>query len=208
MSKIAIDIDNTICNTTEFYGKMAIEYDREVLQKNNDIDFSKVMPRSEDWSQEELLYFVENYFNKEALNIPIKEDAVTYINKLKELGYEIVFITNRGIREDDHTDLIVPDYLRKHNIPYDKIITKSNDKYMYLDDVDYFIDDAIRNCEEALEKSKTKVIMFETDKTKDYENNKIFKTSSLEEIFNYITKYTELIQMTENKTNINWLILI
>ena len=188
MSKIAIDIDNTICNTTEFYGKMAIEYDREVLHKNNDIDFSKVMPRSKDWSQEELLYFVENYFNKEALNIPIKEDTVTYINKLKELGYEIVFITNRGIREDDHTDLIVPDYLRKHNIPYDKIITKSNDKYMYLDDVDYFIDDAIRNCEEALEKSKTKVIMFETDKTKDYENNKIFKISRWKEIFNYITR--------------------
>ena len=198
MSKIAIDIDNTICNTTEFYGKMAIEYDREVLHKNNDIDFSKVMPRSSNWSKEELLYFVENYFNKEALNIPIKEDAVTYINKLKELGYEIVFITNRGIREDDHTDLIVPSYLEKHHIPHDGIITGTNDKYKYLDDVEYFIDDAISNCEDALEKTKTKVIMFETDRTRDYNNDKMFKTSSWEEIFNYITKGRQYKLVSEN----------
>ena len=188
MRKIAIDIDNTICNTSDFFGPIAENYDRTVLHKNNVINYDKILPRSDDWSKEELSYFVENYFNKELINIPVKEDAVTYINKLKELGYEIIFITNRGIKEDDHSDLIVPDYLKKHNIPYDKIITKSNDKYMYLDDVDYFIDDAIRNCEEALEKTNTKVIMMETSKTKDYENNKIFKTSNWEEIFNYITK--------------------
>ena len=106
----------------------------------------------------------------------------------KELGYEIVFITNRGIKEDDYTDLIVSEYLEKNNIPYDSIITKSNDKYVYLDDVDYFIDDAIRNCEDALEKTNVKVIMMGTNKIKDYENDKIFKTNSWKEIFNYITK--------------------
>ena len=188
MSKIAIDIDNTICNTSEFFGPIAENYDRNVLHKNNDIDFSKVMPRSKDWSQEELLYFVENYFNKEALNIPIKEDAVIYINKLKELGYKIVFITNRGIKEDDHTDLIVPKYLEKNNIPYDNIITKSNDKYMYLNGCDYFIDDAIRNCEQALENTSINVIMMKTNKTKDYKNDKIFKASNWQEIYDYITK--------------------
>ena len=188
MSKIAIDIDNTICDTSDFFGPIAENYDRNVLHKNNIINYDKIVPRSNNWSKEELAYFIENYFNKESINIPIKEDAVTYINKFKELGYEIIFITNRGMKDDDHTDLIVPEYLEKNNIPYDSIITKSNDKYMYLDDVDYFIDDAIRNCEDALEKTNTKVIMMETSKTKDYENNKIFKTSSWKEIFNYITR--------------------
>ena len=188
MSKIAIDIDNTICNTSDFFGPLAEIYDRNILHKNNVINYDKIVPRSDNWSKEELSYFIEKYFNKESINIPIKEDAVIYINKLKELGYEIVFITNRGIKEDDQTDLIVREYLEKNNIQYDKIITKSNDKYRYLDDCDYFIDDAIRNCEEALEKTNTKVIMMETNKTKDYNNDKIFKTSSWKKIFNYITK--------------------
>ena len=188
MNKIAIDIDNTICNTSDFFGSIAENYDRNLLHKNNVINYDKIVPRSDDWSKEELAYFIENYFNKESINIPVKEDAVIYINKFKELEYEIVFITNRGIKDDDHTDLIVPEYLEKNNIPYNSIITKSNDKYMYLDDVDYFIDDAIRNCEDALEKTNTKVIMMETNKTKDYGNNKLFKTSSWKEIFNYITR--------------------
>ena len=186
MSKIAIDIDNTICNTSEFFGLIAENYDRNVLHKNNVINYDKIVPRSDDWSKEELAYFIENYFNKESINIPIKGDAVIYINKFKELGYEIIFITNRGIKEDDHTDLIVPEYLEKHNIPYDKVITKSNDKYMYLDDVDYFIDDAIRNCEEAKEKSNAKVLMMRTNKTKDYINDEIIIVNNWEEIFNYI----------------------
>ncbi len=188
MGKIAIDIDNTICNTSEFFGLIAENYDRNVLHKNNIINYNKVVPRSDNWTNEELSYFIENYFNKESINIPIKEDAKIYINKLKELGYEIVFITNRGIKEDDHTDLIVSKYLEKNNIPYDNIITKSNDKYVYLDDCDYFIDDSIHNCEQAVEKTNVKVIMIETNKTKDYNNDKIFKTSNWQEIYDYIIK--------------------
>ena len=188
MSKIAIDIDNTICNTSEFFGSIAENYDRNILHKNNVINYDKVVPRSDDWTKEELSYFIENYFNKESINIPIKEDAVTYINKLKELGYEIVFITNRGIKEDDYTDLIVSEYLEENNIPYDDIITKSNDKYKYLCGCDYFIDDTIHNCEDAVNNTNTKVIMMETNKTKDYNNDKIFKTSNWEDIYNYIKK--------------------
>ena len=82
INKIAIDIDNTICNTSTFFGVMAEDYDRNVLHKNNVIHYDKVIPRSDDWSKEELSYFIENYFNKESINIPIREDAVIYINKL------------------------------------------------------------------------------------------------------------------------------
>ncbi len=59
---------------------------------------------------------------------------------------------------------------------------------MYLDDCDYFIDDAIKNCEDAVNNTNTKVIMLETNKTKDYNNDKIFKASNWQEIYDYITK--------------------
>ena len=100
MSKIAIDIDNTICNTSDFFGPIAEKYDRTILHKNNAINYDKIVFRSDNWWK------------------------------------------------------------------------------------DY----AIRNCEEAVEKTKIKVIMIETNKTKDYNNDKIFKTSNWKEIYNYITK--------------------
>lgn len=187
MRKIAIDIDNTICNTSDFFGELAIYYDREVLHKNSNINFNKVVPRSDDWSKDELSYYIENVFNKEAINIPLKEDAPLYINMLKEEGFNIVFITNRGIKEDDHTDLIVSEYLDNNNILYDDIITKSNDKYLYLNDCDYFIDDSIHNCEDALKYSNCKVIMMGSRMTKDYNNENIFKANSWKEIYDYIS---------------------
>ena len=130
--------------------------------------------------------YEENIFNKESINIPIKKDAYIYINKLNDIGFEIVFITNRGIKEDDYTDLIVSDYLYRNNIPYNEIITKSNDKYKYLDNCDFFVDDAIHNCEQALDYSNSKVILMVTNKTKDYNNDKIFKASNWKEIYDYI----------------------
>ncbi len=186
MSKIAIDIDNTLCNTTEFFSRLAEEYDRNVLHKHNVINYDKVIVRSDDWTNEELAYYIENYFNKEVINVPVKEGASFYINKLKELGFEIIFITYRGTKEGDHSDKIVPDYLKKNNIPYDDIITKSTDKFVHLQECEFFIDDDIINCEQALEKTNCKVIMMMSKKTKGYTNDKLFMVNNWEEIYNYI----------------------
>lgn len=184
--KIAIDIDNTICETSLFFGKYAEEYDRNVLHKNNVIDHSKMMPRSKDWSQDELKFFVDNYFNKKSMDIPIKSDAEEYINRLKIEGNYIMFITNRGIKNDDYSDLIVEDYLKINNIPYDEIITKSNEKYKYLSDYDFFIDDSIVNCEQALEKTNCKIILMQSNNTLEYSNELIYKASNWEEVYKII----------------------
>ena len=186
--KIAIDIDNTICNTTDFFGPISEKYDKEVLHKNNVINYNKIVPRSDDWTKEELENFMENYLNKQSINIPVKEDAVIYINKLRDMGFKIIFITNRGVNLGDHTDLVAPKYLEKNNIPYDEVITKSNNKYEHLYDCDYFVDDAIRNCEEALEHTDCKVIMMESHKTRDYNKEGILKVTNWSEIYNYILK--------------------
>ena len=79
------------------------------------------------------------------INIPIKKGVATYINKLKSLGFEIVFITKRGFKDYNHSDSIISDYMKKNNIFYE--------------DCDYFIDSAIHNCEYALEKTNAKVII-------------------------------------------------
>lgn len=186
VKKIAIDIDNTICDTSLFYGKLAKDYDRNHLHKKSNIDYTKVVPRSDDWNDEELFYYLDNIYNKLALNIPLKEDVSLYINKLKKLGFEIIFITYRGLKEFDHTDLITPKYLEINNIPYDDIITGTKNKYEYIKDCDYFVDDAIRHCEEALENTNCKVIMMSSDITKGYKNDKFYIANNWKEVFDYI----------------------
>lgn len=188
MKKIAIDIDNTICETSSFYGKLAMEYDRDILHKKSNIDFKKVVPRSEDWNEEELLYYLESIYNKYALNIPLKDDVSLYINKLKEIGFEIIFITYRGLKDFDHTDLITSKYLEINNIPYDNIITGTENKYEYLRECDYFVDDAIRHCEEALDNTNCKVIMMKSDITKGYKNDQMFIANNWKEVFDYVER--------------------
>lgn len=58
MNRIAIDIDNTICNTSSFYGQIAKFYDKNILHKNNIINYDKTVPRSDNWTKEELAYIV------------------------------------------------------------------------------------------------------------------------------------------------------
>ena len=108
MKKIAIDIDNTICNTSEYFRPFAEEYNDKVVNRNCAINYKRVLPRSEEWTEDELNYFLENIFYKEVINIPLKDNVSLYINKLRDMGYEIIFITNRGIKDGDITDTIVP----------------------------------------------------------------------------------------------------
>ena len=190
--RIAIDIDNTICDTTEFFGKLSEKYDREILKKNNIMNYDKVVPRSDNWSKEELKYFIDNIFNKEVINIPIKEDAKKYINKLKNKGHEIVFITKRGLYEDDKSDTITEDYLKNNNIPYDNLITSTDAKYKHLSDYDFLIDDAILNCEQTLDNTNCRVILLRTRRSTDYSNSKLFIANNWKEIYEFIKKYENI----------------
>ena len=186
MKKIAIDIDNTICETSTFLGVLAEKFDKEVLHQNNKMDYSKIVPISENWTKEDLDNFTENYCNKEAINIKPIEGAAKYINMLKDEGYEILFITGRGYRKEDKTDLIVKEYLDRNNFHYDNVITRVNDKCPYIEEYDYFIDDEPFNCEEALKRTNAKVIMISSYRTKYYSNKNIKIVNNWEEIYEYI----------------------
>lgn len=192
MKTIAIDIDNTISATHDFYLNLANEYDKNYLKKNNYIDETKVVPRSLDWTKEELSYFIENYFNPNTVNIPLVKNADEYIRKLKELGYKIIIITNRGLKNDDHSDEYTEQYLKKHNIPFDELIVRAKDKYIYMKEVDIFIDDSVKECEEVFKNCDCEVIMIEANTNRGYLNSKITKLNGWESIYKFIKSMNEL----------------
>ena len=186
--KIAIDIDNTISRTTEYIGNIAIKFDREILHKNNVIDFNKTIPRSPDWTSEELSLFLKNYF-EELINIPLLEDADKYIKKLKDAGYHIIIITARGEKPDDFSDEITGEYLVKNKIPYDELIVKCSNKFRFLNGVDFFIDDSIKECEGAVEHTDCQAILMSSELNSGYKNEKVYNAKNWKDVYNFIINF-------------------
>ena len=93
---IAIDIDDTIAQTTNHLMPLALKFNSEVLHKENDIDETVDFPRCFNWTSEELGLFLKNVFEKEVLNIPIFNKANEYINLLRQDGHKIIIVSSRN----------------------------------------------------------------------------------------------------------------
>ena len=182
--KIGIDIDDTITDTWEYI----IPIYSKIFNKSID-EIKKGEPyfySIEDTGISLASYFkmLNPYFEKIIPNVPLKKDAKEVINKLHSEGHQIIFITARGKMYHDEYK-ISADYLKKHNIYYDKLITNSQakDKTCQEEQIDLFIDDNIKHCQSVSNIGK-EVLMFENYYNKDYSNVKHVKT--WKEIYEYI----------------------
>ena len=80
------------------------------------------------------------------INIPLKEDAKEVLNKLKEEGNEIIFITAREKDEYIEPVLSTIKQLDLYGINYDKLICTKDKKNACIEEkIDIFIDDSMRN---------------------------------------------------------------
>ena len=142
--KIGIDIDDTITNTCEFMMDYVSDYfnvSKEYLKENN-IYYFKLPEEFKDREKDFYLSTLENNL----LNIPLKENAKEVINKLKEEGNEIIFITARSKEEYKTPELSTQKQLEFYGINYDKLICIINKKKACIDEkIDIFIDDSMRN---------------------------------------------------------------
>ena len=157
---IGIDIDDTITKTWETLMPICVE------NFNITIDKLKTLPPyygalKELISLEEYLEIMRKY---EWLmqEIPLKENVKEILNKLKEEGNKIIFITARGNTYSDPYK-ITKEYLDKLSIPYDKIIVNALEKGIVCkeEQIDLFIDDSIRNCKDVSQNG-IEVLMMET----------------------------------------------
>ena len=53
MSRIAIDIDDTVSNTTEYLLKYAIDFDKEHVNGEGVVDPTKNLPRCFNWTDQD-----------------------------------------------------------------------------------------------------------------------------------------------------------
>jgi len=112
--RIGIDLDDTICRTTEMVNKTLSEY-----CKTSDLSPLDIM-NDEDLRDEFFKEKVEEIYK----NVEIKRDVYHVLKRLKSRGNEIFIVTARGntiVLDGNNVKEITADWLHKNNIVVDGI---------------------------------------------------------------------------------------
>ncbi len=154
--RIGIDMDDTICNTTQIVQERVRKY-----AKSNNLNELDIM-NDEDLKQGFFNIYLEDIYT----NVTPKEDALRVVKRLKSRGNEIYIITARSNNFSNtvkNVEEITSAWLKKYGIEVDKIITsaygdtKSEACKKYK--IDYMIDDDPYNFKRI--SSVTKCIIYD-----------------------------------------------
>lgn len=191
---IGIDIDDTTVVTVESMVKYGDKYDTEVLNREAKKDnLGKIKDRYYmkalyGWTEEEKFAFFDMYYKnvlEECYPLP---NASEIINKLKQEGNEIIFITARLTNiKNCETENITKETFRKYNIPYDKLIMNVDDKLKFCkeNDVEVFIEDSYETCK-SLQENGIKAYLMTTKMNRNIVDDKIERVSSWDEVYEKI----------------------
>ena len=142
--KIGIDIDDVVCDTYSVLNKALSEYYH--------MDLNELFANPKSVSEYERTIadyhdFAKYYYEKIMNNAPLKTDVVKYLNKLKQAGHQLIFITARSTFGFTNPHQITLDYFKNHHIPYDEIIVGASNKKQvcYDNEVQVMIDDFSEN---------------------------------------------------------------
>lgn len=180
--RIGIDIDDTITTTTKDMDRYAKNY-----IKDTKIDESKYYIKERyGWDKDICEKFWYTYAEEIMNCTSLRDKASDYINKLHDDGNIIYFITARDNKYSDNILSVTEDYLEKHGIEYDYLITGANNKNMVCldNDIDIMIDDCPYHAPEFKD-SKVSFMLMDNDYNKDVD---CLRVNSWEEIYNLITR--------------------
>lgn len=184
--RIGIDIDDTITDTWPY---MVPIYSRvfniPTEELSNSLPYYNSIKKL-NLTVDEYFKIMQPYYEKDALNIPIKKDAKEVINALKKEEHKIIFITSRGKMYREPSS-ITEAYLEKNGIMYDKLITNATDKAIICknENIDLFIDDIYKHCL-SVSSIGIRVLMYGANYNKNIKE--FTRITSWYEVYNYINK--------------------
>ena len=194
--RIGIDIDDTTFLTVKSMLKYADIFEEEISGKPNNRDnFGLIKNRYYlkvlyGWDEKIKFAFFDKYYKNVLEECTMLPNANKIIQKLKEEGNEIHFITARlmNIKNCD-TETITKNSLNKFNIPYDSLNLDIRDKLTYCKDnkIDLLIEDSYETCRELTDYG-IKSILMTTKMNSNIKNEDIIRVSNWNEIYEEIRK--------------------
>ena len=178
--RIGIDIDDTMADTFDFMMPYVAEFfnmDLEYLKENN-ISYNTLTDEMKKRENE----FAKTYFDTIAPDTPFKPDAKEYVDKIKQLGNEIIIITARDktLYEDEYKATIKE--LKNNNIYYDKLICNRDKATVFeTEKIDLVIDDSIKYCTDANQLG-IETILFNSKKNINQESE-LYRVNNWKEVY-------------------------
>lgn len=187
--KIGIDIDDTVMNTFDVIEEAARYFDKYFLENKGYQDITKYdFHERFYWTSEEKKAFF-NYFRKNKLYLKAKPkgDALYYLEKLYNEGYEIYFLTRR--KKDEKLDIlsITKNDLISKGFKFTNCyigLSKKGEACKSLG-IDVFIDDAVIQIEDV-NNYGIKTILIDNWYNKEYKG---LRAKNFQEIYNIIRKW-------------------
>ena len=195
---IGIDIDDTISNTYEYIFPYAQKYTVEDLNKEiKDVNRKAIthmyVENFHNWTEEQSKSFFYKYYEKIVKQVKPKLYSADIINKLKEEGHKIYLITARFQMDNFDVESGTKKWLKDNNIQYDEFIMNAEDKVKVAteNNIDIFIDDAIKNCDNMAE-AGIKTFMMDSIINLNYQNDKITRVYSWPHLYQEILNLKEV----------------
>ena len=199
--KIGIDIDDTTFLTVKSMLKYADIFEQEISGKaiNRDsmglIKNRYYLKELYGWDNETKFAFFEKYYKNVLEECTVLPYVNEVINKLKENGDEIYFVTARlmNIKECD-SEAITKKSLSDFNIAYDELYVGIRDKLTFFKEheIDICIEDSYETCREFTDNG-IKSILMTTPMNKDIDAGEIARVNNWLEIYDEIEKYKKTI---------------
>lgn len=188
--KIGVDLDGVVFDTESRFHAYAELFDLE-NDGNGIVDPSQQLIRQRyNWKDDKIKAFFEKVVENIELNAPLMPLAKEMLERLKEDGHEIIFITNRTRASDKEVEY-TNQRLKEENIIYDKLIftIKSKLSHCQNEKIDIMIDDRVKVVEELAQNNIT-CIYFQDFSRQDIEGENIYHADNWPQVYRVIKKIT------------------
>lgn len=190
MARIAIDIDDTLTDSSKVVREYALLYDSKYSNEKILINRLDTILRGF-FDHEAIVNFYLDYGIEMSNKAQVKPDACKVIDKLRSEGHEIYIITARGDKYYKNAYEFCKNYLDKNKINYDKLITSKlyKVKACQEENIDIMIDDGVDTCDN-LNSIGIKAFLFTGELNEDKETISQ-RVHSWNEVYDRIHEYLE-----------------
>lgn len=188
--KIGIDVDGVLLDYEKGMLANAEIFDIERCRGNGKIYLDKFFAQDKyDWTVEEKHQFISENLGDISQKSIIMAGAKYVLEKLREMGHELIIISARGTESDEMID-IVTEKFNNEDMKFDKYYWKESNKLEVCkqENIDIMIDDSPNTCIRMSE-NKIKAIYFRGIRGYDVEESDYLKeVNNWGEIYRYIRK--------------------
>ena len=202
MLDIALDLDDTICDTASIIMEKAIKFHQSILHRK--VDLFEVSDCEDyfyfahklGWGKDEVCRFFEWCYPYYLKEVKVLNDVADVLKELHALNCKIHIITARYASDKEDVELLTREWLKNNNIVYDTLdIGQCNKTDMIAKyNCKVFVDDSFKNCCAIKDCFKdTLVMIMNSAYNINLRKDGIVRVNDWKEIKNSIIKFREVI---------------